>query len=111
MRRVSPRAWLGLAVLSLLSLVITFFIGAFAGGKDIDETCAAAGQPLDDAYRARHWQEPGQLFPMHNRCNAQYDLVPAWVNPALVIFAVASAVFLVAFIASATPHLARKFRR
>ncbi|WP_326754579.1 hypothetical protein OIE73_25330 [Streptomyces hirsutus] len=25
-----------------------------------------------------------RLFPLHNKCNAEYDLVPAWVNPAIV---------------------------
>lgn len=47
--------------------------------------CAVVkGQDFDDAYRSSHPHEPNQWFLLHNRCNAAYDLVPAWVNPALV---------------------------
>jgi hypothetical protein len=88
MIRLGPRVWLGAALLVLLALVATAFVGGWAGGKDIEETCAAAGQSVDQRYRAEHWREPGRLFPMHNRCNADHDLVPGWVNPALVILTV-----------------------
>jgi hypothetical protein len=46
---------------------------------------------------------------MHNRCNADYDLVPGWVNPALVIFAVAAVACLVGA-AAATTRLIRNPR-
>lgn len=94
------RVWLGAALLVLLALLATAFVGGWAGGKDIDEACAAAGQVVDQRYRAEHWREPGRLFPMHNRCNADHDLVPGWVNPALVILAVAFVGCLVAAAAS-----------
>ncbi|MFE7777248.1 hypothetical protein ACFU5O_25825 [Streptomyces sp. NPDC057445] len=84
MRRFGPVAWLALAVALSFLLGVTYFVGMFSGGHEIDETCNAVGQPLDDNYRAEHWQEPSQWFPMHNKCNAHYDLVPAWVNPAIV---------------------------
>lgn len=109
MTRLRPLAWFGLAMLALLVFGFTAFVGAWAGGKDIDETCAAAGQTLDETYRAQHWQEPGQFFPMHNRCNADYDLVPGWVNPTLVIFAVVVVACLVGA-AAATTHLIRNSR-
>jgi hypothetical protein len=109
MTRLRPLAWFGLALLALLAFGFTAFVGAWAGGKDIDETCAAAGQALDQSYRAQHWQEPGQFFPMHNRCNADYDLVPGWVNPALVIFAVVAVACLVG-VAAATIRLIRNSR-
>lgn len=35
---------------------------------------------------------------MHERCNANYDLVPGWVNPALVVFLALWAVCLTGFI-------------
>ncbi|NEA66459.1 hypothetical protein [Streptomyces sp. SID12488] len=85
MRRWGLLAWGVALVASPFLLGITFFVGIFSGGHEIDETCASLGQPLDDQYRAEHWREPGQWFPLHNKCNADYDLVPVWVNPAIVV--------------------------
>ncbi len=85
MRRWARLAWGAALVASPFLLAIAFFVGIFAGGHEIDETCASAGQPIDEQYRAEHWREPGRLFPLHNKCNADYDLVPAWVNPTIVI--------------------------
>jgi hypothetical protein len=62
-----------------------------AGSWDPGESCDAAGQRYDDAYRAAHWREPARWFPLHNRCNAGYDLVPAWVNPAVVVLTLLAA--------------------
>jgi len=90
MRPFRPRTWFGLTLLATAAFAGTAFAGMWSGGKDLHETCAAAGQPLDNGYRAKNWREPGQLFPMHNRCNAGYDLVPGWVNPGLVVFATAT---------------------
>ncbi|WP_405769106.1 hypothetical protein [Streptomyces sp. NBC_01538] len=87
MRRLGPLAWLALAVASSFLLGITYFIGMFSGGHELDETCASVGQTVDQRYRDEHWREPGQWFPLHNKCNAGYDLVPVWVNPAVVILA------------------------
>ncbi|MGW5214646.1 hypothetical protein ACWEQO_26540 [Streptomyces sp. NPDC004051] len=39
------------------------------------------GQKYDDDYRIRHADEADRWFPLHNKCNAEFDLVPAWVNP------------------------------
>ncbi len=61
------------------------------------ETCERARGGAA-GYRAGHWREPGQIFPMHKRCNANYDLVPGWVNPALVVFLALWAVCLTGFI-------------
>ncbi|GGJ13176.1 hypothetical protein [Streptomyces brasiliensis] len=66
----------------------TWIIGAFSGGLDVGESCALRGIRYDDAYRAEHWREPSRWFPLHNRCNADHDLVPAFVNPTLVAVAV-----------------------
>lgn len=99
MGRMPIVGWFMLSFLSSVALGFTFFIGAFvASGKDIDETCAKAGQQLDRNYRAQNWQEPSQLFPLHDKCNAGYDMVPAWINPALVLFASLAAVFLCIFV-------------
>jgi hypothetical protein len=85
MRRLGPVAWLALAVAFSFLLGVTYFVGIFSSGLDIAEACDAVGQLFDRKYRAEHWQERSQWFPMHNKCNAHYDLVPAWVNPAIVV--------------------------
>ena len=105
MRRMPLRGWLGLSFLSFIAIGVTYFIGIFASGKDTDETCAKAGQLLDNTYRAQNWQEPGRLFPLHNKCNAGYDMIPIWINQALVIFSVLTATFICAFIVAATKRL------
>ncbi|GAA3907040.1 hypothetical protein GCM10023084_69110 [Streptomyces lacrimifluminis] len=95
MRRLSPLAWLAVAVASSFLLGITYFVGMFSGGHEIDETCASVGRPMDDQYRAEHWREPGQWFPLRNKCDADHDLVPVWVNPAVVVLALLTGVCVV----------------
>jgi len=82
----SPGWFLGTAGGCVVAAVVTWFIGAFSGSSlDPEESCHAAGVTYDEVYRSAHWREPSQWFPLHNKCNAAYDLVPAWVNPALVL--------------------------
>ncbi|MEH0511676.1 hypothetical protein QA942_21815 [Streptomyces sp. B21-106] len=94
--RHHPVLWF---LLSALSGAVTFFVwlcGIFSGGLDVGETCALRGQPYDDAYRSEHWREPSRIFPLHDRCNASYDLVPVWINPALVLLSLVAAGSLLA---------------
>lgn len=94
--RLTAFHWLTLSVLSGGALCIVWLWGALSGGLDVAETCTLLrGQEYDDAYRAEHWREPSQIFPLHNRCNASYDLVPAWINPTLVFLALLASVSLV----------------
>jgi hypothetical protein len=102
MGKLRPRAWFGLALLSVLALGSVFFVGLAAPGLDVREKCELAGQTLDMVYREQHSGEPGQFFPLHDKCNADYDLVPGWINPALVFFAVLAAALLLGFLVSAT---------
>ncbi|MFY1573555.1 hypothetical protein ACN26Z_01515 [Verrucosispora sp. WMMD703] len=82
----TPGWFLATAALCAVATVVTWFIGAFPGSSlDAEESCRAAGATYDDAYRSTHWQEPSRWFPLRNKCNATYDLVPAWVNPTLVL--------------------------
>jgi hypothetical protein len=98
LRRIWPVAWLAMAVVSLLSLALTFLWGIFSGGLDVEEACRDAGHPYDLEYAIQHGKEGSRWFPLHDKCNADYDLVEAWVNPALVILTVLTAAFLTAFI-------------
>ncbi|MFF1377456.1 hypothetical protein [Streptomyces sp. NPDC058308] len=96
--RRSPVWFAVTAVFLLLGTGITYLIGALAGGLDTEEECHSAGQAYDSAYRREHFREFGQWYPLHERCHAGYDLVPAWVNPTLAVLptlAVASLAYCV----------------
>ncbi|MFH8371125.1 hypothetical protein [Streptomyces sp. NPDC018031] len=87
--RRSPAWFTWSAVLLLLGAGVTYLIGSLAGASlDPAEACHRAGQSYDTAYRRANFEEYTRWFPLHNRCHAGYDLVPAWVNPALVILPV-----------------------
>lgn len=97
MRQINATGvWLGLSAMSAFLLVAVFLTGAFASGKDLDDTCAAAGQELDLNYRLQNLHEPSQFFPLHNKCNASYDTIPDWVNAVLAFLALLTAVLLIA---------------
>ena len=82
----TPGWFIGTAGCVVVTAAVTWVIGATAGASlDPEESCHAAGVTYDNAYRSVHWREPSRWFPLHNKCNATYDLVPAWVKPALVL--------------------------
>ncbi|MFF0466162.1 hypothetical protein ACFYPX_01775 [Micromonospora zamorensis] len=82
----TPGWFVATAGLSICATAGTWFVGAFAGSSmSSEESCQQAGVTYDSAYRAVHWRESSRWFPLHDRCNATHDLVPAWVNPALVL--------------------------
>lgn len=82
----TPSWFIATAGLFVGGAAVTWLIGAFAGSSlDPEESCHAAGVTYDEAYRSAHWREPSRRFPLHNKCNAEYDLVPVWINPALVL--------------------------
>lgn len=85
--KIRLRTWKWGIVISIVALGIVFVRGAISGGWHIRKTCMAAGEIYDEDYRSQNWQEPTQIFPMSNKCNANFDLVPFWINPALVFFA------------------------
>jgi hypothetical protein len=105
--RQRPIFWTLSAVFIGCTLPVAWLFGALSGGLDVQETCALRGQTYDHAYRAEHWSEPSQFFPLHNKCNAAYDLVPFWVNPTLVCLAVLAAGSLVMAITTAVRRAKR----
>lgn len=93
--------WLKLTALTAFLLVTVFFQGAAAGGLDVAEACELrAGQTYDYEYRSHHTHEQHQLFPLTTKCNADYDLVPAWTNPALAVLAILTVAFFGAMLAA-----------
>ncbi|QJT01378.1 hypothetical protein G9272_14485 [Streptomyces asoensis] len=102
LKRRKPSFWLAVSVLACGGTFFTWFWGAFSGGLDVRETCVLIkGQVYDGSYRTEHWREPSQLFPLHNKCNASYDLVPFWINPMLVLLALLAVGCLIAAVVSA----------
>ncbi|MBP0461165.1 hypothetical protein [Streptomyces montanisoli] len=84
-----PMWWTRLCSVALFAGLASWIWGVLSEGLDTREECVLRHhQRYDDAYRAAHEQQARGLFPLHDKCNAQYDLVPAWVNPAMVSCAV-----------------------
>lgn len=79
-----------------------------AGIAKNEDVCRWAGQHYDAAYRDAHQAAARQLFPLSDPCNASYDLVPFWVNPAVVAFGFA---FTVSLCGLTTTLLVREFAR
>ncbi|MFI7316884.1 hypothetical protein [Streptomyces venezuelae] len=92
------------AVALLLGAGVTYLIGALAGGLDTGEECQNAGQAYDSAYRSAHFREFQRWYPLHEKCNAGYDLVPAWVNPTLIVLPVLAALCLAYSVRLAVIH-------
>lgn len=76
----------GTAALLVLGTGVTYIAGSLAGASlDPEESCHADGQTYDLAYRRANFDEYTQWFPLHDKCHANYDLVPSWVNPTLLV--------------------------
>lgn len=91
------RTWLSLGVAcvstGVVGVAFAYLTGIFSGGLDVEEACVHGhGVRYDDAYRAAHAEEFSRWFPLHSKCNENFDLVPSWVNPALVFFVLLAAV-------------------
>ncbi|MFV0134822.1 hypothetical protein ACLGIH_16565 [Streptomyces sp. HMX87] len=87
-------------------LAVAYVTGIFSTGLDVEETCEYGhGVRYDDAYRAAHVEESGRWFPLHSKCDASYDLVPAWVNPAIVLFSLLAAAGVLCLVAAAVTAL------
>lgn len=79
--------WFGhLAWASFFLMGMAWLWGALAGGLDLEETCRFEHhQPFDEANHDAHRDEYRRFFPLSMKCNADYDLVSAWVNPAVAV--------------------------
>ncbi|MEV5985454.1 hypothetical protein AB0L85_10570 [Streptomyces sp. NPDC052051] len=84
-----PMWWTRVCSVSLFAGLAAWLWGVFSGGLDVRTLCVQGHhERYDAAYWDSHAEEFRRLFPLHNKCNAHYDLVPTWVNPAMVICAV-----------------------
>ncbi|MFJ8884542.1 hypothetical protein ACIRJR_14205 [Streptomyces sp. NPDC102402] len=84
-----PIALVGAAGAAGGTAVVVWGVGAFAGGLDNRETCELNSHTsYDQAWRVRTGADGTSLFPLANACNEHVSLVPAWVNPTIVVLAV-----------------------
>ncbi|TLM86283.1 hypothetical protein FDW83_00515 [Pseudarthrobacter sp. NamE2] len=87
-------------MLSAFLLVMVFFQGLSAGGLDVAEACELSGHLYDHEYRSQQAHEQLQMFPLTTKCNAEYDLVPPWINPVLAVLALLTVACFVAMLAA-----------
>ncbi|MFF4084495.1 hypothetical protein ACFYZN_34635 [Streptomyces sp. NPDC001777] len=84
-----PAVLLGAALTSASLAAMAWGFGIFSGGLDVQETCELTLHiTYDQAWRDRTGADGTSYFPLSNACNEHIDLVPAWVNPAIVALAV-----------------------
>ncbi|MEU2155845.1 hypothetical protein ABZ532_12665 [Streptomyces sp. NPDC019396] len=91
-----PGWWFVCFAVTAVLAAVAFAVGALAawGGMDIGETW---GDSYDPGFALQHPNDP--LFPLHNWCNSEHDLVPSWVNPTVGGLAAVSVVCLVMTVA------------
>jgi len=97
--RVVRWAWRW-TLLSFLAFGGVYFLGWFVTWNwDTFEKC--------EIFRDQRYEpaiaELSANFPFKNTCNADYDMVPAWLNPTIVVLGVA-AVLSVACLIGASVH-------
>ncbi len=96
LRRVPSAVWLVATVTAVLLAVCLYGYGFVQGSLDLRDACAAEGQSVDNSFLMT--QRPGGPFPLSQPCNAAYDLVPSFVNPAIVVLLVTAVVTAVVLI-------------
>lgn len=105
--------WFGHAAwVSLFLLVLVWLWGALSGGLDIEENCRFQHrQPYDDAYYNAHRDDYFRLFPLSRNCNADYDMVASWVNPAVAALSLLAIVSLTGAVAALACQRTRTQRK
>ncbi|MFD6425955.1 hypothetical protein [Streptomyces sp. NPDC060198] len=94
--------------MAVLNAATVWFLGVSRSGLDIRQSCEQGnGLRFDEAWNEAHYSESQSFFPLHAKCSATVDLVPAWVNPAVVtLVLLAGACLCVAFCLEARDHRA-----
>ena len=87
--QAQPLSLVGFAGAAGGFMVVVWGVGGFAGGLDNRETCALTHHTnYDQSWRDRTGADGTSVFPLANACNEHISLVPAWVNPTIVVLAV-----------------------
>ncbi|MDX3076284.1 hypothetical protein [Streptomyces sp. MI02-7b] len=81
---MKPGNWVVAAGTFLLLTTLTFGYGLWHTlVLDKREFCTVI---LHQRYDPKYALSDEQLFPLSQKCNASYDMVPAFVNPSIVLF-------------------------
>ncbi|MCC8250067.1 hypothetical protein [Saccharothrix luteola] len=100
----TARRWAVAASCAPLAAFLVYAWGAIhLYTPDVRETCDLEHGGWDPAH--------GQVtyFPLSRRCNAYQDLVPAYVNPTVVVLLVAAALFACLAVAARRNPRSRRF--
>ena len=108
LKGITPFFWFANMIVALVFAAAVWMYGAFVGGLDSVYTCATRGQPWDAEYSRQNRGESGRFFPLHTECNADYDLVPFWVNPAVAFLTLLALAFAAVCLVSLTLRLRRR---
>ncbi|MGW7261757.1 hypothetical protein [Streptomyces sp. NPDC054834] len=95
---MKPRNWAVAAGISFLSLMLMYGYGAsrmFSLDKQ-EECTVVLHQPYDSKYALAK----EQFFPLTQKCNASYDMVPFFVNPSVVLLVGVTSLCTVAAVAA-----------
>ena len=85
-----PGRFVYIAGISFLVFALSWIYGRLEGGlPTVAKACLSRHQPYDDTYYETHREDWYRPFPLSNKCNAHYDMVPAWVNPTVAAAAMA----------------------
>jgi len=101
---------------ALLVGVVSYGVGLFSLiWLDIEEQCESfndqpfvASEAFPDVDGDGDGESPGRWYWLSQPCNADYDLVPAWVNPVVVVCAVLVLAAVVALVVVAVRRRARR---
>ncbi|MFD8984408.1 hypothetical protein [Streptomyces sp. NPDC059564] len=102
-----PVWWLLWSILSAVVAAAVFAFGVLSGWGNV--TGAVCGDSYDTEFALQHVNDP--LFPLHNWCNAEHDLVPSWVNPTVAGLAGLSVICLIMTVALGVVRLIRGKQR
>ncbi|MFJ5215893.1 hypothetical protein ACIP98_14345 [Streptomyces sp. NPDC088354] len=81
---MKTRNWAVAAGISLLLATLTWGYGAWhMVALDMEESCTLIHHQRYDPDYALGSE---QIFPLTQKCNASYDMVPGFVNPSIVLF-------------------------
>lgn len=80
---MKPRRWAIAASISFVLMVLMYGYGAsHMFSLDKEEECTVI---LHQRYDAKYAHAEEQFFPLTQKCNASYDMVPFFVNPSVVL--------------------------
>lgn len=108
----TPRWFLRLTLTSGYVGTIAWVHGALSTPflETFQDACAKASTDVeihilfDRAYYEGNREEYARIFPLHARCNADFDFVPVWVNPTVGLCLVLIAAGLVGIVWTAVRH-------